>query len=328
MKGSANSTLKPLPAESDPCRKKIITKPWYLYAMAFWAFFGVGECFLFLFQSLIQDNLLYDMIAIVVRIFFAVLAIYMLRMARTSMLVFGVLCGISALLTLTQVGLFSERWSGSNVQYVFWFYIVFALFFCVLSLRPKLLQRASEYSLYKQENICMVDVSHQEQCSAMQANSPENTEPVKQGFDYFRSASQLSIVIAILAIFVVGYIEGALNEGLWFIVVPVVPLLILLVVDFWVYSINKKRRYVLNVLTILLMSLTACSSIVALAGWHYIAFYSLLFLTGFNYFIAGVFGIIVFCDYIRVKSIRLTSVFMWLALIVWLSFLFLLVFIT
>lgn len=134
-------------APSLPIQTK---KPWYVYLMAAWVFFGLGNFMLSSARVLTDGNLeLLQYYSIAILVVVAVMLVNVIRMHKNYLITFGVLCVLMALWrSVNVVALLQSEIPDNPIIYFLLIFIVISAIMAVLSLRPSFLNRAVSYRAY------------------------------------------------------------------------------------------------------------------------------------------------------------------------------------
>jgi len=131
-----------------------VSRPWYLYLMAAWAFFGVGGYAMSLSRTITRSNQQFGQIVSIMALIFAiVLIVNIIRMNKKFLIINGVLCLLTALwgsFTLVRILLIKP---GSPVIFLLLFYILPSALVALVSFRPKFLTIADHYGKYRDQEM-------------------------------------------------------------------------------------------------------------------------------------------------------------------------------
>ncbi len=135
---------------------KPVYRPWYVYLMAIWAFFGIGGVSLSLTRYFAEgDPLILQVCGVAAIGFTIVLIVNIIRMKKLFLFIFGILCAMVAIWQgMNLLGALYTIGSDISIIIFFLFYIIPSIIMAILSLRPKFLSLAAKYSDYRnQESI-------------------------------------------------------------------------------------------------------------------------------------------------------------------------------
>lgn len=140
----------------------LATRPRVVYAMAVWAFFGIGGFLSSILRRWEEyDPQVFQFATALELAFLALLTINVLRMQRSFLILFGVTCAMAAAWQTTVAGILIFQRSEYSVLYLFLFFVVPSTAFAVTALRPSFLYSAAKYRSYRdQEAIKKVALKH------------------------------------------------------------------------------------------------------------------------------------------------------------------------
>jgi len=131
-----------------------ISRPWYVYLIALWSFFGVGSFILSVARLLAGGNQsILKFAPIVALIFSIVILVNVIQMKRKFLIIFGVLCILIAL--WNSFGLISAIHSlglSNPIIFLLLFYIIPSIAMAAVTLRPKFLNRADQFCKQKTQD--------------------------------------------------------------------------------------------------------------------------------------------------------------------------------
>lgn len=131
-----------------------VSKPWYVYLMAIWAFFGVGGYAMSLSRTIMRENQQYGQILSIIALVFTIyLIVNIIRMNKKFLLINGALCSLLALwgcFVIVQIFLVKP---GSPAIYLLLFYILPSVLVAFLSFRSKFLKIADQYGRYRDQEM-------------------------------------------------------------------------------------------------------------------------------------------------------------------------------
>ena len=141
----SKSVLKPS-SESNEAKK-----PWVIYLMAIWSFFGIGSYLSTIVRVIGRDNqALLQFGCIGVLLFAIALIVYVLRMNRVAIILFGCLCMALALWqTVNVANVLISQGTGNPIVYLFLYYIIPSTILAIVALRPSFLKNATQYTKNK-----------------------------------------------------------------------------------------------------------------------------------------------------------------------------------
>lgn len=128
-----------------------VKKPWYVYLMVIWSFFGIGSFLSTVARSVASQNQQLSQVASLGTIVFTiVLVIYVFKMHRIFLIIFGVLsASLAVWQTINALGILLSDNPSNPIIYFMFYYILPSVLLAIAALRPKLLNLAVDYRLYK-----------------------------------------------------------------------------------------------------------------------------------------------------------------------------------
>ena len=143
--------------QSTDLSLKPVRRPWYVYLMAIWAFFGIGGFSMSLSRVLsIGNPQILPILGSIVLAFIIVLIVNIIKMKKVFLIVFGV---CSTILVLWHgFNLFRMLSSGGQFNpmiFFFLFYLIPSIVMAALSLRPKFLSLADNFRKYENQEAMM-----------------------------------------------------------------------------------------------------------------------------------------------------------------------------
>ena len=131
-----------------------VSKPWYLYLMAVWAFFGVGGYAMSLSRTVLRENQQFgQLLSITVLVFIILLIIKIVRMNKKFLIINGVLCSLIALWCGSILVRLLLIKPGSPAVYLLLFYILPSAIVAFVSFRPSFLAVADRYGIYRNQEM-------------------------------------------------------------------------------------------------------------------------------------------------------------------------------
>jgi len=140
-----------LEKEKSPFPKQV-KRPWVVPVMAIWVFFGISGYLNTLMRAIGRENqTLLQFGSIAILIFAITMILFLLKMNKKAIIIFGVLCVILALLqSVNLLSIVLSHGTQNTIIYFLPYYIVPSIILAFVSLRPKFLKVAAEYTEFKQ----------------------------------------------------------------------------------------------------------------------------------------------------------------------------------
>jgi hypothetical protein len=128
-----------------------IKRPWAVYFMALWSFFGITGFLTTAIRVLSQGNQeVLQIGSLAILVFAVILIIYILQMRRYFIVVFALLCILLALWqTFNLIDVLLSENPGNPIIYLLFFYIVPSVILATLALKPRFLELADNYRKFK-----------------------------------------------------------------------------------------------------------------------------------------------------------------------------------
>lgn len=131
---------------------KAVPRPWIIYLMSVWAFFGIGSFLTSVVKVMFRENQsLLQIASVSVMALSLLLVVCVFQMRQRFIMIFGILCiGLALWQSLNAVSVLLSENPSQPILVFQLFYIIPSLLFASLALRPNLLASAKGYRAYKE----------------------------------------------------------------------------------------------------------------------------------------------------------------------------------